>query len=270
VDLRGAVVVVTGASSGIGESAALLFAREGSSVVLAARRLERLEALAERIRARGGDALPVRCDVAERQCLEDLAARTREAFGRCDVLVNNAGIPGGGPFRRLTPEQTEHVVRVNLLGVMLGTQAFLPMLVEQGRGHIVNVASLAGRFATPGSSVYGATKHAVVAFSESLYYELKPLGILVTVVNPGFTRTEGFPQTDIPPWLVMTPGHVAGVIVDVVRRGRAPEVSVPRALGAAQAFRVLTPPLYRFGVDRVTRSSHLSSSGTVEPPPPPE
>jgi short-subunit dehydrogenase len=270
VDLRGAVVVVTGASSGIGESAALLFAREGSRVVLAARRLERLEALAERIRARDGDALPIRCDVAELGCLEDLAARTKETYGRCDVLVNNAGIPGGGPFRRLTPEQVEHVVRVNLLGVVLGTQAFLPMLVEQGRGHIVNVGSLAGRFATPGSSVYGATKHAVVAFSESLHYELKPLGILVTVVNPGFTRTEGFPQTDIPARLVMPREHVAAAIVDVVRRGRAPEVSIPRALGAAQAFRVLTPPLYRWGVERVTRSPRLSSSGSVEPPPPPE
>ena len=261
MDLRGAVVVVTGASSGIGESAALLFAREGSRVVLAARRLERLEALAERIRARGGDALPVRCDVAEPECLEDIAACTKEAYGRCDVLANNAGIPGGGPFRRLTPEQVEHVVRVNLLGVMLGTQAFLPMLVEQGRGHIVNVASLAGRFATPGSSVYGATKHAVVAFSESLYYELKPLGILVTVVNPGFTRTEGFPQKDIPPRLVMTREHVAAVIVDVVRRGRAPELSVPRALGAAQAFRVLTPPLYLWGVDRATRGLHATHPG---------
>lgn len=269
MELQGAIVVVTGASSGIGESAALLFAREGSRVVLAARRLERLEALADRIRARGGDALPVRCDVAERWCLGDLAARTEEAYGRCDVLVNNAGIPGGGPFRRLTAEQVEHVVRVNLLGVMLGTQAFLPMLLQQGRGHVVNVASLAGRFATPGSSVYGATKHAVVAFSESLYYELKPFGILVTTVNPGFTRTEGFPQDDIPPRLVMSREHVAEVIVDVVRRGRAPEVSVPRALGAAQAFRVLTPPLYRWGVDRVTRGPRATRTRPIEPPPPP-
>ena len=158
---------------------------------------------------------------------------------------------------------------MNVLGVMLGTRAFLPMLLEQRRGHIVNVASLAGRFATPGSAVYGATKHAVVAFGEALSYELKPLGILVTTVNPGFTKTEGFPQDDIPPRLVMRREHVAEVIVDVVRRGRAPEVSVPRALGAAQAFRVLTPPLYRWGVERATRGSRAARIGPLEPPPPP-
>ncbi len=255
MELRGAVAVVTGASAGIGESTALLLARQGAHVVLAARRLERLQALAERIASRGGQALPVRCDVSVPADLDELAARTEEAFDRCDILVNNAGIPGGGPFRERTPDEIERVVRVNLLGVMLGTHAFLPMLIRQRRGHIVNVASLAGRFATPGSSVYGATKHAVVAFSESLYYELKPLGVLVTTVNPGFTRTEGFPQDDIPRPLVMRREHVAEAILDVVRRGRAPEVSVPRALGAAQVFRVLTPPLYRWGVDRVTKGA---------------
>jgi short-subunit dehydrogenase len=269
VELRGAVAVVTGASSGIGESTALLLARAGAKVVLAARRLERLEALAERIAAHGGEALPVHCDVSLLADLDELVARTDEAYGRCDILVNNAGIPGGGPFRSLTAEQIERVVRVNVLGVMLGTRAFLPMLLEQRRGHIVNVASLAGRFATPGSAVYAATKHAVVAFGEALSYELKPLGILVTTVNPGFTKTEGFPQDDIPPRLVMRREHVAEVIVDVVRRGRAPEVSVPRALGAAQAFRVLTPPLYRWGVERATRGSRAARIGPLEPPPPP-
>ena len=266
MDLRGAVAVVTGASAGIGEATALALARAGARVVLAARRLERLESLAERIAAGGGEALPVRCDVTLRSDLEELAARTDEAYGRCDVLVNNAGIPGGGPFHELSVEQIERVVRVNLLGVMLGTHAFLPMMLERRRGHIVNVASLAGRFATPGSSVYGATKHAVIAFSESLFHELRPLGILVTAVNPGFTRTEGFPQEGVPRPLVMRPERVARAIVDVVRRERAPEVSVPRAPAAAQVFRVLTPPVYRLGVDRLTRRL----GPRVVPPRPPD
>lgn len=253
MDLRGAVVVVTGASSGIGEASAVRFARSGSRVVLAARRLERLEALAEGIGSRGGEALAVRCDVTEDAEVAALVERTLAAFGRCDVLVNNAGIPGGGPFRELTPEQVDRVVRVNLLGVLHVTKAFLPSMLERGRGHVVNVASLAGRFATPGSSVYGATKHGVVAFGESLFYELEPLGVLVTTVNPGFTRTEGFPQTDVPPAMVMDVGRVAAAIVDVVRRDRAPEVSVPRVLGAMQVFRVLTPPLYRWGLRVVAR-----------------
>lgn len=262
MDLRGAVAVVTGASSGIGEATALLLARAGARVVLAARRLERLEALADRIAARGGEALPVRCDVTVLADLEELAARTDEAYGRCDVLVNNAGIPDGGPFRTLSAERIERVVRVNVLGVMLGTHVFLPTMLERRRGHIVNVASLAGRFATPGSSVYGATKHAVVGFSESLYHELRPFGILVTAVNPGFTRTEGFPQEGIPRPLVMRPERVARVIVDVIRRGRAPEVSVPRALAAAQVFRVLTPPVYRWGVGRLAPERDLPSRRT--------
>ncbi len=245
--------MVTGASSGIGEASAKRFARSGSRVVLAARRLERLEAIAELVRSRGGIAIPVRCDVTDDADVATLVERTLAELGRCDVLVNNAGIPGGGPFRQLGVEQIDRVVEVNLLSVLHVTKAFLPSMLGRGRGHVVNVASLAGRFATPGSSVYGATKHAVVAFGESLYHELKPLGVLVTTVNPGFTRTEGFPQADIPAAFVMEADRVARTIVDVVRRDRAPELSVPRPFGALQVFRVLTPPLYRWGVGEVTR-----------------
>ncbi len=253
MELRGAVVVVTGASAGIGEAAARRFAMAGGRVVLAARRLDRLEALAERLASHGATALAVRCDVTEQADVTALVERTHAELGRCDVLVNNAGIPGGAPFRTASIEQIDRVVAVNVLGVLHVTKAFLPAMLERGSGHVVNVASLAGRFATPGSSVYGATKHAVVAFSESLFYELGPHGVLVTAVNPGFTRTEGFPQTDVPPALVMEPDRVARVIVDVVRRDRAPEVSVPRSFAAMQVFRVLTPALYRWGVGAITR-----------------
>jgi short-subunit dehydrogenase len=174
-----------------------------------------------------------------------------EAFGGCDVLVNNAGVPGGGEFVRLTYEQIERVVRVNLLGVMYGTRAFWPAMLEQGRGHVVNVASLAGRFAAPGASVYTATKHAVVAFSEALYYEGEPHGVLVTAVNPGLVATEGFPQDHVPRRLVMKPERVAAAIVRAVQEGIAPELAVPRWLSPLEAFRVLTPPLYRWGVRKM-------------------
>lgn len=252
VELPGAVVVVTGASSGFGELAAERFARAGSSVVLAARRLERLESLEARIRSAGGSALAVRCDVTDREQLEALRDRVADAFGRCDVLVNNAGIRGGGPFETSGLDDLERVIDVNLRAVVLGTRLFLPMMLERGRGHVVNVASLAGRFATPGAAVYGATKHGVVAFSEALYHELGPRGILVTSVNPGFSPTEGFPAVG-PSVVRLDPQQVAKLIVDVVRRGRAPEVSIPRALAGLQAFRVLTPPLYRWGVRTISR-----------------
>lgn len=258
MELRGAVAVVTGASSGFGELTSRLLAKEGASVVLAARRVERLESLAAEIEGRGGRALAVRCDVTEVADLQGLRDRVDEAFGRCDVLINNAGIPGGGRFEDLSLEQIERVIRVNLLGVLFCTKAFLPMILEQRGGHIVNVASLAGRYATPGASVYSASKHAVVAFSEALYYELAPRGILVTSVNPGFAATEGFPQGRLPSALVMPAEKVARAIVDVVRKGKAPEVSVPRGMGAWEAFRVLTPPLYRWGVRQASKK--LSST----------
>jgi short-subunit dehydrogenase len=253
VELRGSVVVVTGASAGIGEATAVRFARAGSSVVLAARRVDRLEALAERIRAAGGEAIAVGCDVTRPEDVARLVERTRERFIRCDVLVNDAGVPGGGPFEELSLEQVDRVLDVNLRGVLLVTHAFLPGMLERRRGHVVNVASIAGRFAMPGTSVYSATKHGVVAFSEALNYEVEMRGVHVTAVNPGLVSTEGFPQDQVPQRLVMPVGRVADVIVDVVRRDVAPEITVPRWIGGFQAFRVLTPRLYRWGVRTLRR-----------------
>ena len=255
MDLTGAVVVVTGASSGIGFSTALAFAAAGADVVAAARRQDKLDELATLIAQRGRRALPVACDVSDLGQVEGLQARAQEAFGRCDVLVNNAGVPGGGPFAELTMEQIQRIAGVNYLGVLYCTKVFLPMMLAARRGHVVNVASLAGRFAVPGSSVYSSTKHAVVAFSEALYYELAPLGITVTSVNPGLVATEGFPHRDAieAGRKVMPPEDVARLIVRVVREDIGPERSIPRWMAALQAFRILTPPLYRFGLKQVTK-----------------
>jgi short-subunit dehydrogenase len=252
MEVRGSACVVTGASAGIGEATAWSLARAGARVVLAARRVDRLDHLATEIARRGGQAVPVRCDVTSLDDLEALRDRTVEAFGRCDVLVNNAGIPGGGPFAEVTLDQVERVIETNLLSVVRGTHVFLPGMLNQGSGHIVNVASLAGRFAVPGSAVYSATKHAVVAFSEALHWEVEGSGVLVTSINPGLVRTEGFPQKGSRRG-VMEPMEVGGLIVDVVRQGIAPEVSIPRWLSSLQAFRVLAPPLYRLGMRRMAR-----------------
>jgi NADP-dependent 3-hydroxy acid dehydrogenase YdfG len=256
-DVRGAVAVVTGASSGIGWATAWRFASAGATVVAAARRVERLDHLVEEISRRGGQATPVACDVRDRGAIEALRDLVEERFGRCDVLVNNAGVPGGGRFLNLSAETIDDVVRTNLMGVIWGTRAFLPGMVERGAGHVVNIASLAGRYAIPGSTVYCATKHGVVAFSEALYLELRPTGVLVTAINPGLVATERFPHTDAHErrFSVMQPERVADVVLDVVRRGRAPEVSVPKLLAAGQVARVLVPRLYRLGVERVTRGA---------------
>jgi short-subunit dehydrogenase len=254
LDLHGKVVVVTGASSGIGEATAVAFAKRGAKVVLAARRLERLEDLATRIERAGGTALALRCDVGEPDEIQKLPGIVEELFGPVDVLVNNAGVPGGGDFVSLSIEQIDRVVRVNLIGVLHATRAFLPGMLARGHGHVVNVASLAGRFATPGAALYTATKHAVVAFSESLNFDTEDRGVLVTTVNPGFVATEGFPQRDLPKRVVMKVERVSEAIVKVVRDGIAPEYSVPRWIAPFQAFRVLTPPLYRWGVRKVRKA----------------
>jgi short-subunit dehydrogenase len=269
--MRARTVVVTGASSGIGEATARALARIGTDVVLAARREDRLRALAEELERDGGRALPVRCDVTDRADLARLREEVKGTFGRCDVLVNNAGIPGGGRFVDLTLEQMDRVAETNFLSVVWATKEFLPLL-RASRGHVVNVASLAGRYAVPGSAVYTAAKHAVVALSEALYHELAPLDVMVTVVNPGLVETEGFPMTDIKDHpqlgrLVMRPERVARSIVDVIRRRRGPEVSVPRWLGGLQAARVLTPPLYRAAVRRIVAARGRATPAPEGPTP---
>jgi short-subunit dehydrogenase len=249
MDLREANVVVTGASSGIGEATAIAFAQRGARAILVARRKDRLDALAARIEQAGGRAIAWTCDVTDLARVQKLPALVKELTGRpVDVLVNNAGIAGGGTFLELTHDRIDEVVRVNLLGVMHVTRVFLPGMLERGHGHVINVASLAGRFAVPGAAVYSATKHGVVAFSESLDVSTRRRGVLVTTVNPAYVPTEGFPATRRPSALTLTPERVADAIVKVAREGISPEYSVPRWAAAMQLFRILTPPLYRWGL----------------------
>jgi len=254
MNLRGAVVVVTGASAGIGRATALAFARSGSVLVLSARRADRLEVLAGEIGRRGGRALAVPADVTSDADVAALAERTLAEHGRCDVLVNNAGVPGGGPFADVAPERIDAIVRTNLLGVLSVTRAFLPAMLEAGRGHVVNVASIAGLVALPGAAVYSATKHAVVAFSEALDGEVRDRGVRVTAVNPGLVRTEGFPQDGVPTRLLVGLDSVADAIVRVAREGKAPTASVPRAAAVLPALHGLAPPLFRAGVRAVMRA----------------
>lgn len=271
MDLRDAVVVVTGASAGIGWATARAFARRRATLVVSARREDRLRGLADLIARRNVTVLAVRCDVGSPEEIEALRDRTLAEFGRCDVLVSNAGVPGGGELTEMAPETIESIVRINLLGVIHGARTFLPSMLEHGRGHIVNVASLAGRYAMPGSSVYSATKAAVISFSEALNYEVSGRGVRVTAVNPGLVATEGFPHRDalaagrVQASMVMRPERVAEAIVRTVRRGRAPEVSIPRWQGSGQAFRILAPPVYRYGIGRAGAGSiHPTDAPPVE------
>jgi len=251
MNIRGSVVVVTGASSGIGRATALAFAKRGARVVAAARRLERLRDLETFARSRGGEALAVTCDVTSAEQVRSLASHVEERFGHCEALVNNAGVSGGGCFEDVSWEHLDRVVETNLLGVVYGTKAFLPLMLAGGSGHVVNVASLAAEHRVPGLAIYAATKAAVLAFSESLDHEVSSRGVRVTAVNPGLVRTEGFPQSEMPGMVVMPSERVARAIVHVVERGKAPVLSVPRWMGGLEVFRILLPGPYRWAASRI-------------------
>jgi NADP-dependent 3-hydroxy acid dehydrogenase YdfG len=189
-DLSGRVVAVTGASSGIGEATALACAEAGAAVSLAARRSERIEALAERIQAGGGRAIAVQTDVGEEQQARSFIERTHDELGRIDVLVNNAGVMLLGPILGAPTEEWRQMIHANVYGVLYCSHAALPLMADQGSGHIVNVSSVAGRFAREGSGVYNLTKFGIGAFSESLRQEGVRYGLRVTLIEPGAVATE--------------------------------------------------------------------------------
>ena len=189
-DLSQQVVAVTGASSGIGEAVALACARAGAAVALAARRADRIQALAERIAAEGGHALAITTDVSDEAQARAFIEGAHDELGRLDVLINNAGVMLLGPIAGAPTEEWRRMIDANVYGVLYCTHAALPLMAEQGEGHIINVSSVAGRFARAGSGVYNLTKFGVGAFSEALRQEAVPLGVRVTVVEPGAVATE--------------------------------------------------------------------------------
>jgi NADP-dependent 3-hydroxy acid dehydrogenase YdfG len=189
--LDGKVAVVTGASSGIGEATAEALAAEGATVVVAARREERLHELVGRIESSGGRTLVVSCDVTDEEQAHDLVRRAVDEFGRFDILVNNAGVMLLSTVSKGLSDQWRQMFEVNVLGLLYATDAAIEVMKRQQSGHIVNVSSVAGRKVTRASSgVYAGSKHAVVAISEGLRQELLEDNIRVTVVEPGAVATE--------------------------------------------------------------------------------
>nr|WP_297458561.1 SDR family oxidoreductase [uncultured Halomonas sp.] len=183
------VVIITGASSGLGEATARRLAASGAKLMLAARREERLEALVSEIEKDGGTAAYRVVDVTDRAQMEALAAATRDTYGRIDVLVNNAGLMPLSPLDQLKVDEWETMVDVNIKGVLYGIAAVLPTMREQKSGHVINLSSVAGHVVFPGSAIYCATKFAVRALSEGLRQESGG-EIRSTNVSPGAVATE--------------------------------------------------------------------------------
>jgi NAD(P)-dependent dehydrogenase (short-subunit alcohol dehydrogenase family) len=190
VDLDGAVAIVTGAGSGIGRAAALSFSRRGAEVVVSDVRADRADAVAHEIEESGGTAAAVACDVSEMVDVERLRDMTIGQFGRVDVVMNNVGVIAMGPPESVPLEEWQRVVDINLLGMVRSNLVFLPILIEQGRGHVVYTASASGLLAHGYDRLpYVTSKHAVVGMSESLAIYLRPKGIGVTCLCPSGVST---------------------------------------------------------------------------------
>jgi NADP-dependent 3-hydroxy acid dehydrogenase YdfG len=188
--IRDKIVVVTGASSGLGEATARLLSAQGATVVLGARRADRLKALARDIEARGGRALAMETDVTQREQVGALVDSAVQSYGRIDVMINNAGLMPQAPLGQLKVDEWDRMIDVNLKGVLYGIAAALPHMQRQKAGHFINVSSVAGHRVGPGFAVYAATKFAVRALSEGLRQEVKPHNIRTTVISPGAVATE--------------------------------------------------------------------------------
>ena len=231
------VILVTGASSGIGEATARLFASNGYRVALVARRFERLQALTDEIREGGGMALPVRADLSDLAAIQSMVKTILDAWGQVDVLLNNAGLGRLDWLEQLEPvEDIQAQVMVNLLGAIQTTRALLPQMIERRQGHIINMGSIASLVASPTYSIYAATKFGLRGFTESLRREVGIYGIKVSGIYPGGVRTEFDRHAKIkrktgyttPRNLKLDAGDVANAVLRLVKHPRR-EVVLPRA-----------------------------------------
>jgi NADP-dependent 3-hydroxy acid dehydrogenase YdfG len=227
--IKGKVVVITGASSGIGEATALLLAGRGAKVVLGARGPERLAALADRIVGAGGEAAYATTDVKRRQDLTALVTLACERYGKVDVLVNNAGVMPISPLDDLRVEDWEEMIDVNIKGVLYGIAAALPVFRTQGFGHFVNTASTAGLKTVPNMSVYSGTKFAVRAISEGLRQEAGDT-LRVTIISPGMVRTN------------FAEGVTNQTVKAQLEQSRDTFAMAPDAIARAIAFAIEQPP----------------------------
>lgn len=203
-NIQNKIIVITGASSGLGEAAARRLSAQGAVVVLGARRLDRIEALAAELRAAGSKALAQATDVVDRHQVQALVDSAVREFGRVDVLINNAGLMPQSMLDKLRIDDWDRMIDVNIKGVLYGIAAVLPQMQAQKSGHIINVSSVAGHRVGPGGAVYSATKHAVRVISEGLRQEVKPYNIRTTIISPGAVATEL-------PGSVTEPGAAEGI-----------------------------------------------------------
>jgi len=254
------VILITGASSGIGAATARLFPQKGYRVVLAARRVERIQSLADEIRSSGGEALPITTDVTQLDQIENLVSTTIQEFGQIDVLLNNAGFGRMKWFEMLDPEEDiERQLQVNLNGAIQTTRFTLPHMQDQRKGHIINMASIASWIATPTFNIYAASKFGLRGFTEGLRREVGILGIKVSGIYPGGVQTEFVdhngrkPRT--PKFLRLSADDLARSVWSVVKRPRRMVVT-PQVMWVPIWLNILLPRFMDWSISRFFTKSH--------------
>jgi uncharacterized protein len=243
------VVLITGASNGIGRCLAIDLAARGAIVVGCGRSAERLQATATELQRKSPLSNMIKCDVTKLEEVDAMVNKVLSEFGKIDILINNAGIGMRKPFADTPIDVIETIMKTNYLGLVYCTHEVLPSMIAQGSGHIVNISSAAGKIGTLNLAGYCASKFAMNGLSESLYHELTPLGINVSVICPGAVRTDfnkGF--ADMPPKspsaLVVSPEFVSAAVIKAIEKKRF-EVVLPRWLALICWFKRITPNLFR-------------------------
>ncbi|MCA1830033.1 MAG: SDR family NAD(P)-dependent oxidoreductase [Actinomycetota bacterium] len=244
---NGSVTVITGASRGIGAAVARAAAAKGARLALLARAKDELEQV---LSSSGGDGIAVACDIAERGSAEDALARVARELGPVDILVNNAGIGSYGKIQDTDVELFERIMRVNYFGTVYATKAVLPSMIERKNGHIVNIASINGRVGAPMEAAYSASKFAVAALSEALWFELRPKGVNVSLINPGpvethFFEARGSEYARTFPKKVPAE-RIARAVIKAVESNKF-ETYIPGWLAFPPAMKAVVPPMYRMG-----------------------
>jgi short-subunit dehydrogenase len=249
MDFTNKVVIITGASAGIGRCLAIDFAKQGAIVIGCGRSKERLERTLNELRATSPSSRMIPCDVDDREPVEGMVAKVLADFGKIDILINNAGIGMRKPFAETSMDSIEEIMRTNYFGVVYCTHAVLPSMIARGSGHIVNISSVAGIIATLNLSGYCASKFAMNGFSESLYYELKPLGIHVSVICPGpvrtdFNRSFADMRPKSPDFLMLGPETVSHLVIRAIDAKKF-EVIMPWSLALICRAARTAPGLFR-------------------------
>ncbi len=248
------IILITGASNGIGKQLAIDFAKRGAVVIGCGRSIARLKAVLKEVRQTSPASAMMGCDVSDAEQVHGMIEKILTDFGRVDILINNAGIGMRKPFAETSLSIIEEIMRINYFGAVYCTHELLPSMIARGDGHIVNISSVAGKIGTLNMAAYCASKFAMNGWSESLYHELKPFGVSVSLVCPGpvhtdFNRDFRDSEPQSPPSLFVESSAVSQAVFKVIERNRF-ELIMPRWLALMCWFKGLSPGLFRYLAQR--------------------